>query len=128
MEYLLLSQFGLLLLFAWFIMAIVGAVILEPHGRAGQGVAWGFFFGPVGLIAAVIIRANLDREKSDNATRELLRHALATREQEMTRAVVAALGGHLAKETEPPIAVGVAPPAHPPPPPVTPPPRSYEEI
>jgi hypothetical protein len=59
-----------------------------------EGFAWGIFLGPVGVLAALVIAANLDRERSDKETRELLRHETPTRDQMIEPAVVAALAVH----------------------------------
>ena len=122
----------LVLFFGWLLLAAVSGSQLERHGKFGSGFAWGLFFGPLGALIAVAIAANLDREKSDKETRELLRNAFVTREQETTRAVVAALAAHLASE-QPPNAgdahtVAAAPAPTEPTESAPPPPRSYEEI
>ena len=40
------------------VCAFAGGMILEPQQRFGAGFALGFFFGPLGLVAAFVLRAN----------------------------------------------------------------------
>jgi hypothetical protein len=109
---------------AWLINALVAMMVLDDHDKASLGFLWGFFFGPLGVLISVITATNLDREKSDRETRELLRQDLATREQMVERAVIAALAVH--GGGNPQLATAPIPSA----PPLTTQPRSrtYDEI
>jgi hypothetical protein len=57
----------LILAFGWFKMGLIGLLMLDRHGRQGEGFVWGVLLGPIGILATVIIDANLDREQSDQA-------------------------------------------------------------
>lgn len=109
----------------WLVMGVAAAAFLSRHDRVLTGFAWGFLFGPLGVLMAFLKAENIDRENSDRETRELLRGAITTRERDATRAMVAALAQHLAHEQLQ--AAPTAPPAAPPSL-VAPKPRSYEEI
>ena len=86
----------LILAFGWFLMGLIGLLMLDRHGRQGEGFVWGVLLGPIGVLATVIIATNLDRERSDQQTRDLLRAGHLTREQEIKHAVLAALAAHFA--------------------------------
>jgi len=69
---------GLLILFiACGIMAIIGAQMLEKHGRAGTGAVLGFLLGPIGILIAFLMAEGHAREKREREERERDRAAWA---------------------------------------------------
>jgi hypothetical protein len=63
----------LFLIIGWGAMGFIALLQLERHGRSIEGFAWGVFFGLLGVLISVIVAGNLDRDKSDKETRDLLR-------------------------------------------------------
>lgn len=54
-------------LFATFVGAVIcgfiGGAMLGPFDKAGTGFALGFLLGPIGLVAAWVVRSNIEREQ-----------------------------------------------------------------
>jgi hypothetical protein len=48
----------------WFASIIAGAFALYPHNKGGNGVLLGLFFGPIGVLIALIWRANLSQART----------------------------------------------------------------
>jgi hypothetical protein len=113
------------------VMGICAAAFLARHDRAGLGLLWGLLFGPLGILLAFLKAENIDREEADKDARDLMRQALANGEQDIARAVAAALASQRA-EREPRSLVPDSPkpssPSEPAPSGAPPRARSYEEI
>jgi hypothetical protein len=116
--------------FVWFLtwgfFCVAGAMLLSRHDQGTLGFVYALFLGlgPLGVLMAFLKAENIDAAKRDKQLLELVRHALTTREADLSRGVAAGLKAHLREEEagQPVVAPAVdpAPPA--------PRPRSYEEI
>jgi len=47
--------------FIWIGCAVLGYLLMKPHGKQAEGAVISGLFGPFGVIGAAIWRSNLDR-------------------------------------------------------------------
>ena len=45
----------------WIICAVIGGMIGSSKGKTGAGVALGFFLGPLGVIIALVLKADTQK-------------------------------------------------------------------